>query len=256
MRRTIKISLSILLALLLILLLLTPVFAKDNYVVIIDDREDLLTEQEELSLRTKMENITQWGNAAFVTCFNYSRETSAYAKEVYRSLFGTSSGTLFMIDMGQRNIWIFSDGAVYRVVTKAYANTITDNIYKLAGQEKYYECAYEAFDQIETLLIGGKISQPMKYISNVLTAIILALVINFFILRMQRREPSDQFDFESTYQPMTSLLGIAVIAKEVLSSKRSRHVESSGGSGGGGGGGGFSGGGGGGSSGGGVGHSF
>ena len=96
----------------------------------------------------------------------------------------------------------------------------------------------------------------MKYISNVLTAIILALVINFFILRMQRREPSDQFDFESTYQPMTSLLGIAVIAKEVLSSKRSRHVESSGGSGGGGGGGGFSGGGGGGSSGGGGGHSF
>ena len=58
MRRTIKISLSILLTLLLIFLLLTPVFAKDNYVVIIDDREDLLTEQEELSLRAKMENIT------------------------------------------------------------------------------------------------------------------------------------------------------------------------------------------------------
>ena len=255
MRRIIKTSAAVLLSLLLMFVLITPVFAATDYTVVIDDREDLLTEEEEASLKVKMENITKWGNAAFITCSNYSRETSAYAKEVYRSLFGTSSGTLFMIDMGQRNIWIFSDGAVYRIVTKAYANTITDNVYRLASQEKYYECAYDAFDQIETLLIGGRISQPMKYISNALIAIILALVINFFVLRIQRREPDNQYDYDSVYKPMTSMLAVSVIAKEVLSSKRSRHVESSGGGGfsggggGGGGGGGFS-------SGGGGGHSF
>ena len=255
MRRIIKTSSAVLLSILLMFVLITPIFAATDYTVVIDDREDLLTEEEEASLRVKMENITKWGNAAFITCFNYSRETSAYAKEVYRSLFGTSSGTLFMIDMGQRNIWIFSDGAVYRIVTKAYANTITDNVYRLASQEKYYECAYDAFDQIETLLIGGRISQPMKYISNALIAIILALVINFFVLRIQRREPDNQYDYDSVYKPMTSMLAVSVIAKEVLSSKRSRHVESSGGGGFSGGGGGGSGGGGF-SSGGGGGHSF
>ena len=94
-------------------------------------------------------------------------------------MFGTDSGTLFVIDMDQRNIWIHSDGAVYEVITTAYANTITDNVYRYASKGDYYGCASEAFRQIHELLRGRRIAQPMKYISNALLALILALLVNY-----------------------------------------------------------------------------
>lgn len=43
-------------------------------------------------------------------------------------------GTVFAIDMDNRNIWIHSDGAVYQVVTKGYADTVTDNVYRYASR--------------------------------------------------------------------------------------------------------------------------
>ncbi len=245
---------------LLILMLILPVFscrtkAEGIYRVVIEDEEDLLSENEEKNLKTKMQAITSFGNAAFVTVSQYS-ETDAYAKRKYRELFGTESGILFLVDMGRRNIWIFSDGAVYRVINKAYANTITDNVYRKASQGDYYGCAYDVFDQAQTLLEGGRIAQPMKYISNALIASVAALLINFIVLILQRT--NGVLETVSGEPAMAASAGITVLSKKMLKKKVSRHVESSSGGGGysGGGGGGGSSGGGGGSSGGGGGHSF
>ena len=83
--------------------------------------------------------------------------------------------------MDNREIYIFSDGAIYRTVTKSYAESITDNVYSYASKGNYYRCASEAFEQINTLLAGQKIAQPMKNISNVLLALILAALINYFL---------------------------------------------------------------------------
>lgn len=85
----------------------------------------------------------------------------------------------FLIDMDNRNIWIHSDGAVYKVITTSYANTITDNVYRYASAGDYYECAAKAYEQITDLLKGYKIAQPMKYINNILLALILALLLNY-----------------------------------------------------------------------------
>ena len=159
-----------------------------------------------------------------------------------------------MIDMGRRNIWIYCDGAIYRIINKSYANTITDNVYRYASKAEYYDCALNAYDQALTLLEGGRISQPMKYISNVLIAMVMALLINFVFLIIQRHEYSDT-SLEAMAGAMTSTVAVSVMSKKLIKSHKSAHVSSS--SSGGGGGGGFSGGGGGGgSSGGGGGHSF
>ncbi len=153
-----------------------------GYQVVLEDDANLLTEAQESNLIAVMEDITAYGNVAFHSIDYNSGTTEGYAKSYYRSLFGTKSGTLFLIDMDNRNIWIFSDGAVYKVISKAYANTITDNVYRYASDGEYYECSAEAFKQIFTLLEGDRIAQPMKYISNALLAMILALLINFGVV--------------------------------------------------------------------------
>ena len=96
--------------------------------------------------------------------------------------------------MDNREIYIFSDGAVYKTIRPSYADTITDNVYRYASNADYLSCAANAFSQIHTLLSGQKIAQPMKYISNLLLALILAALINYFVVRLSSRtaKPSDR----------------------------------------------------------------
>lgn len=150
-----------------------------GYQVYVEDEAELLTEAERRELSQAMEEITAYGNAAFVTTGENNRSTERFARNYYTDRFGTDSGTVFVIDMDNRMIWIHSDGAIYKVVTTAYANTVTDNVYRYASEADYYGCAREAFRQIYALLDGAKIAQPMKYISNGLLAMILALLANF-----------------------------------------------------------------------------
>lgn len=152
-----------------------------GYQVLLVDDAALLDSGERAQLAEEMQGITTYGNAVFLTTtYNYY-SASSYARDFYSDLFGHDSGTLFLIDMDNREIYIFSDGAIYRTVTKSYAESITDNVYSYASKANYYRCASAAFEQINTLLAGQKIAQPMKYISNVLLALILAALINYFL---------------------------------------------------------------------------
>ena len=242
----------ILLLLLCIVALSTNVINAESGQIIIEDEEDLLSDAEEKALYNDMLPISEYGGVAFVTVSQYS-DTSRYARDVYRSYFGKQSGFLFLIDMGRRNIWIYSDGAIYRTINKAYANTITDNVYRYASRGEYYECAKNVYAQALTLLEGGHIAQPMKHISNALIALVCALLLNFVLLLFQRREKA--YLTKEIPLAMTTATAIRILSKKKTKSKRHLHVESDGGSGGGSSSGG-GGGGGGGSSGGGGGHSF
>lgn len=153
--------------------------ASPTYRLVIEDNAELLTEEQEAALAEIMKDISAYGNVAFVTVAENASSAESFARSFYQMQFGTDSGTVFLIDMDNELIWIHSDGAIYKVITTAYANTITDNVYRYASGEKYYECAAEAYRQIFALLEGQKIVQPMKYISNALLAMILALLINF-----------------------------------------------------------------------------
>ena len=160
-------------------------FASEDtgYDIYIEDHADLLTQSEKNDLRKAMEPISTHGNVVFLSIADnpyYSAED--YAEDYGYSHFGNASYTIVLIDMDCREICIYSDGALYKTITSAYARTITDNIYRYASDDDYYKCAYTAFDQINSLLEGKWIAQPMKYISNALLAIALALLINYFIV--------------------------------------------------------------------------
>lgn len=154
-----------------------------GYVIYIADEEDLLTDSEEAQLIEDMKPITEYGNAGFVSCENNSVSTRQFAEKRYSSVFGSESGTLLLIDMGMREFYIRNNGAISKIITSAYSNTISDNIYKYASDRYYYKFASVCFLQELELLRGGKIAQPMRYISAALLALILGLLLNYLILR-------------------------------------------------------------------------
>lgn len=165
-----------------------------GYCVILEDDAGLLSPSEREQLSLEMRSVTDYGNAIYKSIDENPYSASYFAEGFYHERIGTDSGCLFLIDMDNREIYIFSDGAVYKTVTSSYANTITDNVYRYASKADYFGCASKAFTQIHTLLSGQKIAQPMKYISNLLLALILAALINYFVVRLSSSaaRPSDR----------------------------------------------------------------
>ena len=111
-----------------------------KYRICIEDRAELLTGEQRKELSQAMQRITAYGNAAFLTTDRNAASTESLARSYYMERFGTDSGTVFVIDMDNRNIWIHSDGAVYKVITSAYADTVTDNVYMPSGECKIKSC--------------------------------------------------------------------------------------------------------------------
>lgn len=155
----------------------------NGYRLIIEDDASLLTEEEEKKLYEEMKKTTQYGNVVFKTINkNPKYSTSTYAEEFYHSKFGFGeNGTLFLIDMHYREIYIFSDGSIYNTITKSKALSITDNTYSYASASKYFECAEEAFKEINTLLSGRKIAEPMRIITSFILSLVIAAIIGFLI---------------------------------------------------------------------------
>lgn len=106
-------------------------------------------------------------------------------------------------------------------------------------------CAMKVYEQEYTLLQGRKIAQPMKYISNALLAVVIAVVINYIIVRVysSKRKASTKSLMNGLfeYRAFNNCNVVFTHQTKTYSPRES----SSGGSSGGGGGGGSSGGGGG-----------
>ena len=224
--------------------------SETGYSVIIEDDASLLSNDEKSQLAETMKDITPYGDVAFKSIDYNPYSTSSFVEKYYHSLFGTGSGTVFLIDMDNRNIWIYSDGSIYSTITTAYANVITDNVYTYASDKDYFSCANKAFIQEAALLQGRRISQPMKYISNALLAIAIAILINYFIVRQTSRvrKASDNEIVNGVFanNAFNNVSVNFIRQTRTYSPRSSSSSGSSGGhSGGGGGGGGHSGGGGG-----------
>ena len=154
-----------------------------DYRIVIIDAADLLTSEEIKQLANEMAPITAYGHVALITTDENSYgDTQYYAEELYDKMFGYDSGTMFVIDMDKRMIWIQSDGDVLKTVNRSYANDITDNVYRYASNKDYYSCASHAFKQINTILGGQKIARPMKVICSLFMALLISFLLNYFIV--------------------------------------------------------------------------
>ena len=158
--------------------------SETGYQAVIVDEAGLLTEGEKKSLLEDMTPVTDYGNALFYSIDKNKGTTIYVGRDKLEELFGPSpNGTVFIIDMANRELSVYSDGEIYRSVTRSKSSSIVSNVYRLATAEKYYECASKAFKEISATLNGARIAEPMKLASNILLAIMLGLLIAYWIVK-------------------------------------------------------------------------
>lgn len=225
---------------------------KTGFTAYIDDGANLLSLNEKHNLLENMKPLTDFGHIAFVSTDYNDTTTAYYSSNYFHSHYGTESGTIFVIDMDNREIYVFSDGANYKTITNAKAYTITDNIYTYASREEYYTCASKAFGQMYELLNGRKIAEPMRNTSNIFVALTLSFFISFIIVLSKTKIKKASNRRILNKCDINFQIGDTSAVKTGSHREYSPVSDSSGGGSSGGGGGG----GGGGSSGGGGGHSF
>lgn len=233
--------------LLLGLLLLLPLGtrAEEGYTALVLDEADLLTEGEEQLLLLDMAALLPYGNALFLTVNQNASSSESLAQSRYLSAFGDTSGVVLLVDMDNRYIYLASHGDARKYLTDARSSAITDKLYTLASKEQYYLFAQKTFEQTAAVLEGGRVTAPLRYVTNALLALCLALAVNFCIVSLQHRKLSPQNALKvkvavNTASTVATVGAVAAVAATMLHRRKTRHVESS--SSGGGHGGGFSGG--------------
>lgn len=215
---------------------------------IVDDEVGLLTSSEQAELQSTYTQLTEYVDAAFVTTQEPSSDVKDFAKAYVNSTFGSDPAVIFVIDMYNREICVYANDAGLDYVSKADARAITDNTYKYASKGDYYGCASVAFEQILARCGGSSIPRPVKHITNLMIALVLGVLINFFVLYFSRVQLMRRRTSAEGMRSMAQLPAIVELHTYVTKVTRYRHSSRSGGGHHGGGGGGFHGGGGGGGS--------
>ena len=151
--------------------------ADTGYRVVIEDDIDLLTEAEERALLGDMQPLTAYGNVAFWSTREYASDEVEQARLKRRALFDQESGSILVINMEIRRVSIQSYGAMYEVLTPARANSITNNVRNYLTRGEYYIASQKAYSQMNSLLRGNRIAQPMKHLSNACIALMVGLIL-------------------------------------------------------------------------------
>lgn len=243
-------------ALLLILALLVPGLAAADtfrmpnettgYIALVDDTAELLDRADHNDIIETMMNITEYCNVGLYTYDGGSTEYVINKAKAWGNSSFSGEYTMFIIDMSTRQLAVYSSEKIYQTLTQAKAYTITDNVYSYASRKQYATCAKTAFNQMYRVLKGENVSGPMRYVSNILLALLAAILLAYLFISARMEQEVKV----SLPKIATATVGAgAVIASKTLTRKIRHSSNSGGGHGGfhGGGGGGFHGGGGGGS---------
>ena len=235
-----KKSLLLVLGVLIICTFLPAVSVLAANQLVVEDNAGILTPDEEARLIRDYSAITEYMGAAFVTTDVASAGTSAFAEDYAISHYGNSPAVIFVIDMYDRELYIYSNGTALKTITRADARAITDNVYKSASRGDYYECADRTFSQILGKCWGERLARPVKHITNALIAVLCGILLNYYLTvysRIPDPEPRTKGEVNvSVTRQMASMPGISLALPIVLSSVKHYKSRSSGGSGGGGGG--------------------
>ena len=223
--------------------------AQNGKLLVVEDGAGLFSDAEIRQFIESASGVLEYANVYIVTAKEENYE--GLAKRLIDETFGNGSdSTLFMINMEPRRLYLFSEGNTQKVLTKDKARTITDNIYRQASLGAYYACAQKALRQEATLLSGGRILEPMKYIGDFFLAFMVAILLvfgmTFWMRPKEKREVVAGID-EAVLAAIAAGIAFSFSREEKIYDPPSSNDSSSGG------GGGFSGGG---DSGSGGGHSF
>lgn len=148
-----------------------------GYQVLISDEDDLLNDGEERLLVEDMKPLTEYGHAILWTTGESTYDAVDQARRYRKDCYEYDSASVFAINMGSRKLTIQSYGELYKFIDDSKARSITDNVSHYATGKMYYICAQEAFAQMFATASGEAIAEPMKYISYVVIALMLGVII-------------------------------------------------------------------------------
>ena len=160
-----------------------------KYRAVIMDNDSLMTEEERAMLIQDMIPLTEYGNVAFWSTKESASNEIDQARLKRKELFGFDSAVIFAINMKLRKLTIQSIGAVNEYVTDSKARSITDNVKHYATSKEYYKAASEAYDQMLTLIKGGIIPEPMKYMGYAVLALIAGLICALAFIFSKKANP-------------------------------------------------------------------
>lgn len=154
----------------------------------VDDDAHLLTTEEGRMLRESYSGLGQYVDAAFVSTAERSDDVEDFAELYVSDTFGDEPTVIFVIDMYNRQVCVYANSAGRELISEDESRSITDNVYEYAGRNDYYGCADAAFSQILTCCEGGQVETPMRHVTNFLMAMVLGILICFFIANVSRNK--------------------------------------------------------------------
>ena len=152
------------------------------------DFADLMTRKEENELLDTMVKATDVCDVALVTDDGKQGllGTTSSKLAAYVSKYMPEDGSLFLIDMRNREIMLANVGENKKTITSSLSRSIADNSYRKATDGDYAGCARIAFEQVIRLLHGKGIAQPMKIVCSALLALVAGLLLNYVLVRNSR----------------------------------------------------------------------
>ncbi len=190
----------------------------EGYEVVIADEEDILSDSEEEKLAELMEELAEYGNVVFYSTSESGiveeSDADSTADSFYKSLYGNDSGVIFVIDFDNYfqdrdnemcMLWLNAYGKLHGRLSSSQIDSIMDNTYNRVSrydERDWYGYAEQTFVQVNDFFETGKISEPMKWITNVFLAIILAFMISFAMVSysIRSRKPKDSEVLSGLYQ--------------------------------------------------------
>ena len=168
-----------------------------NYKVLIDDKIGYFDENQKENLLEYMIPITDYGNVMLKITNGITLddiETISYF--TYYEVFENSSGVLLLFNSQGQDFYIYSTGNVKnKGITTTKSTIIIDNIRRLVKSGEYYDFAKEAFIEINDVLTGKGIAEPMRYITSILLALSLGFITTFvFVFKYSNVETASRED--------------------------------------------------------------
>lgn len=156
----------------------------------IRDDLGLIKAEKKRSLLDSMIPLTEFGHVGFCSTNQSASNALEQARSFRKNMFGMDSGSVFVINMKERQLNIQSYGTIYQYVTSSKAKSITDNVKNYATKGDYYTAASNAYQQMLSVINGDKIAEPMRYFSYAAIMLMAGMIIAIVVVFLTRFNPN------------------------------------------------------------------
>lgn len=196
-----------LLVFLTIFIISIPMFSAYAATGIYDDAK-LLYDTEITTLKTELDNlsnITNW-DCAIVTTDNANNKSSVdYAKDYYTSINFKENGILYLLDLDNREIYVYTAGETSKYINEVRLNEIFNSGVEYASVGSYYKSLSEQISMTldyfnQGLPIDSEVaaSKASTLIAGVVIGIIAAIASVLHVLKSYGfKEEELDYDYKS-----------------------------------------------------------